>query len=101
MAEAGLMRVIGCPGAVEVLDELVSGARSCTELRRVVARRVLEPALRFLAAEGALRRSATGTWDGRPGGEVMFSLTAVGHRFIAGLSDLDVWVEVYERYLNG
>ena len=101
MAEAGLTRVICCPGAVELLDELASGARAFTELRRAVPRRVLEPALRVLAAEGALRRSLTGTWDGRPGSEVVFSLTGTGRRFLDELSDLDVWVAVYERYLNG
>ena len=101
MAEAGLTRLICCPGAVELLDELASGARDFTELRRVVPRRVLEPALRALAAEGALRRTPTGTWDARPSGEVVFSLTATGHRFVDELSDLDVWVAVYERYLNG
>ncbi|MGW3961577.1 winged helix-turn-helix transcriptional regulator [Amycolatopsis sp. NPDC005003] len=101
MAEAGLTRLIRCPGAVELLDELASGARTVATLRRLVPRRLLEPALRALAAEGAIRRSSVGTWDSRPGDEVMFSLTAAGHRVVAGLSDLDVWVEVYERYLNG
>lgn len=101
MAEAGLERVICCPGAVELLDELASGARAFGGLRRAVPRRVLEPALRVLAAEGAVQCSRPGSWDGRPGGEVMFSLTATGHRFLDDLSDLDVWVAVYERYLNG
>lgn len=101
MTEAGLTRVIRCPGAVELLDELASGARTVAALRRVVPRRVFGPAVRALAAEGALRRSSTGTWDGRPGGAVLVSLTATGHRMVAGLSDLDVWVAVYERYLNG
>jgi len=101
MAEAGLTRVIRCPGAVELLDELASGARTVAALRRVVPRRVLEPALRALAAEGALRRSLPGTWDGRPGGEALVSLTATGHRIVDELSDLDVWVAVYDDYLNG
>ena len=101
MAESGLTRVICCPGAVELLDELASGACTVAALRRAIPRRVLAPALRALAAEGAVRRSVVGTWDARPGDEVLLSLTAVGRRFVAGLSDLDVWVEVYERYLNG
>ncbi|WP_103339902.1 winged helix-turn-helix transcriptional regulator [Amycolatopsis sp. CA-126428] len=101
MAESGLVRVICCPGAVELLDELASGARTVVALRRAVPRRVLASALRALAAEGAIRRSAVGTWDGRPGGEVLFSLTAAGYRLVGELSDLDLWVEVYERYLNG
>lgn len=70
-------------------------------LRRVVPRRVLETALRALAAEGAIRRSSTGTWDGRPGGEVLVSLSATGRRIAGELSDLDVWVAVYDDYLNG
>ena len=101
MAEAGLLRVIRCPGAVELLDELATGARTVAALRRVVPRRVLEPALRALAAEGALRRSSMGTWDGRAGGEVLVSLTAAGHRIVSELSCLDVWVAVYDDYLNG
>jgi DNA-binding HxlR family transcriptional regulator len=101
MTEAGLTRVICCPGAAELLDELASGARAFAELRRAFPRRVLEPALRVLAAEGALRRSPAGTWDGRPGGDVVVSLTAAGGRLVAELSDLDVWVAVYERYLDG
>lgn len=101
MAEAGLARVIFCPGAVEVLDELAGGARTLGELRRVVPRRLLEPALRVLAAQGALRRSQGGTWDGRPGGGSVFGLTAAGHRIIGELSDLDVWVAVYDDFLNG
>jgi hypothetical protein len=101
MAEAGLSRVILCPGAVELLDELADGARTLAELRRVVPRRALEPALRLLAAEGALRRSRAGTWDGRPGGGSVFVLTATGRRIVDYLSDLDVWVAVYDGYLNG
>ncbi|MET8852295.1 hypothetical protein [Amycolatopsis sp. NPDC004625] len=61
---------------------------------------MLGPALRILAAEGALRREPAGTWDGRTGGEVVLSLTATGHRIVGGLSDLDVWVAVYDDYLN-
>ncbi|WP_328453084.1 winged helix-turn-helix transcriptional regulator [Amycolatopsis sp. NBC_00438] len=101
MAETGLTRVICCRGAAELLDELASGPRAFAGLRRAFPRRVLEPALRVLAAEGALRRSPAGTWDGRPDGAVVFSLTATGRRLFADLSDLDVWVSVYEDYLNG
>ncbi len=101
MAETGLTRVICCRGAVELLDELASGSRAVDELRRAFSRRVLEPALRLLAAEGALRRSPTGTWDGWPEGDVKVSLTAAGYRINAYLSDLDVWVAVYDDYLNG
>ncbi|WP_284740393.1 hypothetical protein [Amycolatopsis sp. RTGN1] len=101
MAEAGLTRVILCPGAVELLDVLAGGARTLAELRRVVPRRALEPALRVLAAEGALRRSQAGTWDGRPGGGSVFALTATGRRLVDHLSDLDVWVTVYDDYFNG
>jgi hypothetical protein len=32
---------------------------------------------------------------------VVVSLTAAGGRLVAELSDLDVWVAVYERYLDG
>lgn len=101
MAEAGLTRVIRCPGAVELLDEIAPGGRVFAELRRAVPRRVLESALRLLAAEGALRRSPAGTWDGQPGGDVVYTLTAVGHRIVDELSDMDVWVSVYDDYLNG
>ncbi|EOD67641.1 winged helix-turn-helix transcriptional regulator [Amycolatopsis vancoresmycina] len=101
MAETALTRVICCPGAVELLDELASGDRAFADLRRVVPRRMLESALRVLAAEGALRRTTTGTWDGRPGGEVVFCLTAAGCRMVDDLSDLDVWVAAYERHLDG
>lgn len=98
---AGLARLISCPGAVELLDELADGPRTLAALARVVPRRMLEPALRVLAAQGALRRSKAGSWDGRPGGGSVFALTATGHRIIGELSDLDVWVAVYDDYLNG
>ena len=101
MAEAGLTRVILCPGAVELLDELAGSARTLADLRRVVPRRALEPALRVLAAEGALRRSQAGTWDGRPGGGSVFVLTVTGRRILGYLSDLDVWVAAYDDYFDG
>ncbi|WIX98384.1 hypothetical protein QRX60_30490 [Amycolatopsis mongoliensis] len=101
MADGRLMRVISCPGAVELLDELGTGPRAFDELRRIVPRRLLGPALRVLAAEGALRRSDAGSWDVRPAGDALFSLTGDGGRLADELSDLDVWVAVYDRYLNG
>ncbi|MFG1642763.1 hypothetical protein ACGFMK_20940 [Amycolatopsis sp. NPDC049252] len=101
MTEAVLTRVICCPGAAELLDALAPGGRSYAELRHTFPRRVLDPAVRVLAAEGAVRRSEPGTWDGKSGRGVVLSLTATGQRLVAELSDLDVWVAVYERYLNG
>ncbi|WP_410622956.1 hypothetical protein [Amycolatopsis sp. cmx-8-4] len=101
MTEAVLTRVISCPGAAELLDELASGGRVFADLRRRFPRRVLDPALRVLAAEGALRRSEAGTWDEKSGRDVVLSLTGTGQRIVEDLSDLDVWVAVYERYLNG
>jgi hypothetical protein len=62
---------------------------------------VLVPALRALAAEGALLRRQAGSWDTRPCGDTLIVLTGTGRRLFAELSDLDEWVAVYDRYLNG
>ncbi|WP_410670592.1 winged helix-turn-helix transcriptional regulator [Amycolatopsis sp. cmx-4-68] len=101
MADDHLARVISCPGAVELLDELAIGPRRFAELRRTVPRRMLGPALRVLAAERALRRQDAGSWDSRPGDDVLIVLTGPGRQLVVELSDLDVWVAVYDRYFNG
>ncbi|MEV6874594.1 winged helix-turn-helix transcriptional regulator [Amycolatopsis sp. NPDC051128] len=101
MADDRLARVISCPGAVELLDELAIGPRRFAELRGRVPRRMLGPALRVLVAEGALCRQGAGSWDSHPGGDALILLTGPGRQLMAELSDLDVWVAVYDRYLNG
>jgi DNA-binding HxlR family transcriptional regulator len=100
MADDRLARVISCAGAAEILDELVAGPRVLGELRRTVPRSVLGPALRLLAAQGAVRRSTAGSWDGRPLPATVFEITPAGRDLATGLSDLDIWVAVYERYLG-
>jgi DNA-binding HxlR family transcriptional regulator len=100
MADDRLARVISCAGAPELLDVLANGPCVWGELGRAVPRRVLEPALRLLAAEGAIRRSDAGSWDVRPLSTTVFALTTAGSDLLGKLSDLDEWVAVYERYLD-
>ena len=100
--DARLPRVVGCPGAVEILDALVPGARSRIELQVIVhlSRRRIGVVLRSLAAEGLLHRcDDPGSWDLRPARETRYALTAQGRSTVAELSDVDVWVAIYENYL--
>jgi len=104
MADERLPRwlaVADCPGAAEVLDVLADSPRSFLELARVVpvSRRKLEPVLRTLAVGGALVCCEPGSWDGRSRRST-FVLTAEGRHLARELSDLDVWVAVYEHYLH-
>ncbi|HVV11783.1 winged helix-turn-helix transcriptional regulator [Amycolatopsis sp.] len=101
MADDRPARVISCPGAVELLDELMTGPRRFSELHTTFPRRVLVPALRALAAEGALLCPQAGSWDSCPRGDALIDLTDTGRQLAVELSDLDVWVAVYDRYLNG
>ncbi|MGK3202753.1 hypothetical protein [Amycolatopsis sp. MEPSY49] len=101
MADDRLARVISCPAAAEILDELVVGPRRFRELRGLVPLSVIQRALRVLAAEGALRCDTGGSWDGRLNGGAVFALTGPGRQIVSELSALDVWVAVYDRYLNG
>jgi DNA-binding HxlR family transcriptional regulator len=99
-----LSEVAGCPGAVEVLDALAEAPRSQAELRTAVplSRWKLDRALRRLAAEGAISRCGEpGSWDLRPARTTRYALTPLGNEFVAVMSDLDVWVAIYESYLNG
>ncbi|MEU5262956.1 hypothetical protein [Amycolatopsis sp. NPDC021455] len=100
MADDRLARVISCAGAAELLDTLVDGPRVLSELRGTVPRSVLEPALRLLAAEGAIRQSVAGSWDVRPLATTVFEITPTGRDLARGLSDLDAWIAVYERYFG-
>ncbi|WIV59247.1 winged helix-turn-helix transcriptional regulator [Amycolatopsis nalaikhensis] len=101
---AWLSDVVGRPGAVEVVEALADGAKSHIALCAAVplAKRKLERVLRTLAAEGVLVRcDEPGTWDLWPGRTTRYALTASGRELVAVLSDLDVWVAIYERYLDG
>jgi DNA-binding HxlR family transcriptional regulator len=98
-----LSEMVACPGAVEVLDALVEGARSPAGLRTAVplSRRKLERVLRTLAAEGAITRCGEpGSWDLRLARSTRYALTPRGHEFVTIMSDLDVWVTIYESYLD-
>jgi len=107
MADELVMRlsgVLGCPGAVEVLEVLAEGAQSQSELRATacLSGRRLERVLRKLAAEGVIGRCGEpGSWDLRPGHETRYVLTALGQELVVVLSDVDVWVTIYETYLYG
>ena len=99
-----LSGVVGCPGAIEVLEALADGARSQAEIcdaARVSGRR-LERVLRTLAAEGVVSRcDEPGSWDLRPGPEIRHMLTELGEELMVALSDVGVWVTIYEDYLYG
>lgn len=100
---ARLSDVVGRPGAVEVIEALADSSRSRTELCAAVPlpKRKLERVLRTLAAEGVLVRcDEPGTWDLRPERTARYALTALGEEFVAVMSDLDVWVAIYEMYLD-
>ncbi|MGW4401778.1 hypothetical protein ACWEHA_41300 [Amycolatopsis nivea] len=97
MADDRLVRLILCPGAVELIDVLVAGPCRFARLRRAIPRKVLEPALRTLAAEGALRRADGGSWDVRPRRDSVCALTGTGWRLARDLSDLDVWIAACDR----
>lgn len=104
MADELVLRLLGCPGAVEVLEVLAEGERSQAELRAAagLSGRRLERVLRTLAAAGTIgRRGEAGSWDIRPGHESRYALTAPGWELVAVLSDVDVWVSIYETYLYG
>lgn len=98
-----LAGIIGCPGAVEVLDALADTSCAFAELGKAarVPRGRLERVLRTLAAEGAVRQSRSGSWDARANQDTAYVLTAAGHRLAADLADIDVWTAFYERHLNG
>ncbi len=100
---ARLAGIMNCPGAVDALDALTEGTYTFAGLSKAarVPRRRLEPALRALAAEGAIRRSGPGSWDGKAARDTRYALTATGYRLVAELSDIDVWTAFYERHLNG
>jgi DNA-binding HxlR family transcriptional regulator len=100
---ARLSDVVGHPGAVEVIEVLAQDAKSRLELCAVVPlpKRKLDRVLRTLAAEGVLVRCAEpGTWDLRPERTTRYALTAHGEELAAVMSDLDVWVAIYEMYLD-
>ena len=100
---ARLSEVAGHPGAVEVIEALAEGAKSRLELCAAVPlpSRKLDRVLRALAAEGVLVRcDEPGTWDLRPERTTRFALTPLGEELAVVMSDLDVWVAIYETYLE-
>jgi len=98
-----LSGVLGCPGAVELLEVLAEGSLSQAELRAVgLSGRRLERVLRTLAAMGTIGRCGeAGSWDLKPGHTSRYALTSLGEELVAVLSDVDLWVSIYETYLYG
>jgi DNA-binding HxlR family transcriptional regulator len=101
--ETALVRLVHLPYAVEVLDALDGPPMTLRRLRRVLlARRAeLTSSLRALAAYGAIRRRAgQGSWDDREKATTSYELTDTGHDVLAVLNRIDVWEEIYLRYLH-
>ena len=86
--------------AVELLDALIERPRTLRELQSVTGatRRPLARTLRVLAAHGMVAKPESGSWD-RLTSRGRYELTCLGHDLVGKLSSLDVWAELYERYL--
>lgn len=100
--ETALVRLVNLPYAVEVLDALYGPPMTLRRLCRVLlARRAeLTPSLRALVVYGAIRRRAPhGSWDDGDKATTSYELTDTCRDVLSVLNRIDVWEEIYLRYL--